>query len=128
MQERKERAQTLDLLERRQMLAAHISGSSVIYANIQSAVDAAPPGATVTVDAGSYAGQVVVAKPLTIKGARAGVDGRSNLRGVAESLVTGDNSGGIVTSSFRITASDVTIDGFEIAGETSTDDTRGAAI
>ena len=71
----------VDRLEGRQLMAAHVAGGTVAYATIQAAVNAAPAGGTVTVDAGSYAETVAVNKPLTILGAQAGVDARGNARG-----------------------------------------------
>ena len=72
---------TMDLLERRQMLAAYVQGIPVSFATIQAAVDAASSGGVVTVDAGTYHERVVINKPgLTVRGAKWGVDARSNLR------------------------------------------------
>src|SRR5215471_11177329 len=83
----------VEQLENRRMLAAHIVGSSTVYSTIQAAVDAALTGAVITVDAGSYKESVVVGKSLTIKGAQAGADARSNARlngnTALESTVTG---------------------------------------
>src|SRR4051812_13128504 len=70
----------LQALEARQLLAAHIVGSATVYATIQAAVDDAVAGATVTVDAGSYAEKVSITKSLTIKGAQAGNDARQSSR------------------------------------------------
>src|SRR3954470_10879596 len=67
-------------LEGRQLLAAHIQGDATVYNTIQSAVDAATPGAIINVDAGTYSEWVVVNKSLTLRGAKAGVDARSNTR------------------------------------------------
>ncbi|HET6246541.1 MAG TPA: NPCBM/NEW2 domain-containing protein [Tepidisphaeraceae bacterium] len=106
------------------MLAAHILGSSTVYSTIQAAVDAAPAGATITVDAGSYAEEVTVYKSLTIDGAQAGVDARTNTRRAAaaagnESVITGATGSSGVSSSFYVTANDVTIDGFTVQGSTA---------
>lgn len=80
-----------ETLEARRLLAAQIVGSSTVYQTIQAAVDAAAPNATITVDPGVYSELVTVYKTLTIKGAQAGVDGRSNARTStsAESIVNG---------------------------------------
>jgi fibronectin type 3 domain-containing protein len=120
-------------LEGRQLFAAHVVGDPTVYASIQAAVDAALPNAVINVDAGSYAEQVSIFKPLTINGARSGSDARSNQRlasgGAGESVLTGatfpDNT---VSSIFRIGADGVTIDGFTLQGETSQGDTTGAAV
>ena len=94
--------------EPRLLLAAHVAGSTISYATIQAAVDAAPVGGTVTVDAGTYAGPITVSKTLTLKGANAGVDARG-ARG-AESVISTSTIG------ITVTASDVTIDGFDVVG------------
>ncbi len=122
----------VEAAERRQLLAAHVVGSAVAYGTIQAAVDAAPAGGTVTVDAGTYAEQVTIAKPLTVLGARTGVDARSSGRPTAtastESVVVGAVSAGVHSSAFHVLANDVTIDGFTVTGETNPDDQLGAGI
>src|SRR6185312_12165964 len=102
-------------LEGRVFLAAHIVGNSAVFATIQAAVDAASPGATITVDPGNYPELVGVNKSLTIKGAQAGVDARSNVRAgspAGESVVCGESVGSATSSGFYVVANDVTIDGF----------------
>ncbi len=122
----------LEPLEPRVLLAAHVAGSTVAYATIQAAVNAAPSGGTVTVDAGTYAEQVTISKPLTVLGAQTGVDARSSGRPTAtattESVVVGAVSGTVHSSAFHVLANDVTIDGFTVTGETSEDDQLGAGI
>jgi hypothetical protein len=120
-------------MERRRLLAAHVAGSSVVYTTIQAAVNAAPVGGTVTVDAGTYAEEVTVTTAsLTILGAQAGIDGRTASRkaatGATESLVTGAVAGSVHSAAFHVLANDVTIDGFTVAGETSQDELLGAGI
>lgn len=100
----------LERLEDRLVPAAHIGDAT--YATIQAAVDAANPGALITVDPGKYAEQVTVNKSVTLEGAQAGITGGAASRYQAlnsESLVTG-TTGAV----FNITASNVTIDGFTI--------------
>ncbi len=122
---------TFEFLERREMLAAHIVGSAALYTTIQAAVDAASPGATVTVDPGQYNEMVWIGKQLTVRGAAAGIDARSNGRATAqESVLNGvlnpvDNTRG---ASFYIAADDVTIDGFTVQNETSQSVISGAGI
>ena len=110
-------------LETRTFLAAHITGSTTVYSTIQAAVNAASVNAIITVDAGTYPELVTITKSLTIRGAQAGVDARSNLRrsGANESTLTGTTNAtdGMITSSFYINANDVTIDGFTVQGNTS---------
>lgn len=96
------------------------------YFSIQSAVNAAHSGDTITVCAGTYHELVTVNKQLTLLGAQAGVDARSATRTglpATESVVDG-NSG---TTSFYVTANDVTINGFTVQGATI-DNVFGAGI
>ena len=99
----------VERLERRRMLAAHVVGSTVSYATIQAAVNAAAAGSTVTVDAGTYNETVSIDQPLTLRGANAGVDGRGTRK--AESIVYATQT------VFHVYANDVTIDGFTIEGD-----------
>ena len=121
----------VESLENRCLLAAHVLGSSSVYSTIQGAVNAAPVGGTITVDAGTYPELVTVNKRLTLRGAEAGNDARSNMwwaNPAGQSSVTGSvQSTGLVTSAFYITANDVTIDGFFVQGNTS-NNTYGAGI
>ena len=59
----------VEMLERRRLLAAHVAGSSTVYNAIQDAVNAAPAGGIVTVDAGIYDQRVTIDKSLTLRGA-----------------------------------------------------------
>ena len=103
-----ERFNIFEPLEGRQLYAAHVAGDSTVYSTIQAAVDAAAPGATINVDAGTYNETVVITQPMTIRGAQAGVDAR-NMRGT-ESIVFATQT------VFDVRANDVTIDGFTIEG------------
>lgn len=80
------------------------------YYDIQPAVDAANADDIIEVSAGEYEETVVVNKPLTLKGANAGVSG-SDSRG-AESVIIPQGWYGI-----KIESDDVTIDGFTIDGD-----------
>jgi hypothetical protein len=120
-----------ETLEGRQLFAAHIAGSATIYATIQAAVDAAKPGAVIDVDAGTYSENVGIYKALTLRGAQAGADARSNARlsGAAETILNGQlNGDGTRSSSFFVGADNVTLDGFIVQGETSRSLTSGAGI
>jgi nitrous oxidase accessory protein NosD len=120
---------TLEQLEVRRMMAAHIVGSTVSYSTIQAAVNAASAGSVITVDAGTYNEEVTVNKSLTIEGAKAGIDARSTARATgAETIVDGTSNSSGRTTSFYITASNVTIDGFTIQGETNESVSMGAGI
>ena len=121
-------ANGLERLEPRQLLSATVVGSPTVYPTIQAAVNAAPAGGTVRVTAGTYAELVTVAKPLTLLGAQAGVDARSLSRGRGESVVDGQDFGcGNRSSAFDVTANNVTIDGFTVQGQTSSN-VYGAGI
>ena len=111
----------VESLERRALLAAHIAGNPVIYQTIQAAVDAAAPNSVITVDPGVYPELVGIDEPLTIRGANWGIDPRGGARqdSSKETIVTGESVGSAISSGFYIAASDVTIDGFTVQGNTS---------
>lgn len=121
---------SIETLEGRLMLAAHIVGSSTVYATIQAAVNAASAGATINVDAGTYPEEVTISKTLTLRGAEAGVDARTRAGGssAVESVVSGAVSGSTHSCAFYINANDVVIDGFTVQGETSGSSSTGAGI
>jgi parallel beta-helix repeat protein len=78
------------------------------YRTIQSAVDAAPVGATVLVCAGAYEENVRVGKRLILRGARFGVDGRTRtLASTGEAVVISDRP-------FFLGADDIVLDGFTV--------------
>jgi nitrous oxidase accessory protein len=66
---------------------------------LQSRIDAAAPGATVTIEAGDYRGDLVIDKPL-------------RLVGVGWPRLVGSGEGSVV----RVRADDVTVQGFDIDG------------
>src|SRR5688572_15173404 len=95
--------QAVEMLEPRRLFAAHIVGNPTVFATIQAAVNAAVAGQTITVDPGVYSELVSVHKQLTIKGPKAGIDGRSNLRSdrAQEAVVNGKlNASGTRGTSF----------------------------
>ncbi len=120
----------LEQLEQRRLMTAQIVGSSTVYSTIQAAVNAASPGAVINVTAGTYNEEVTVNKSLTIEGAKAGVDAWSSSRSnaAAESIVDGVSGSGGESMAFYITASNVTIDGFTVQGETNESVSDGAGI
>jgi nitrous oxidase accessory protein NosD len=89
---------------------------------IQEAVNRLTDGAltganrTINVAAGVYSELVNVNKPLTLLGAQAGVDARTRAVPPADESVVNGNAG---TTSFFVTANDVTIDGFTVEGQTN---------
>ncbi|HEX3355651.1 MAG TPA: NPCBM/NEW2 domain-containing protein [Tepidisphaeraceae bacterium] len=126
------RRAAFELLEGRQLLAAHVVGDSTSYATIQAAVNAAPAGATINVDAGTYNEEVTISKELTIRGAQAGVDARGNARlnaaSTTETIIDGVSTAAGRTPSFLIKANDVTIDGFMIQGNSTSDISQEAGL
>jgi titin len=116
-------SRAFETLEQRRLLSARIIGNATVFATIQAAVDAAAANAVINVDPGTYSEQVTVAKTLTIRGAGASIDARSNARqnSTAESVVNGFlNSDGTRTTSFYLNANNIVLDGFTIEGQTST--------
>jgi hypothetical protein len=77
------------------------------FGTIQAAVNAANPHDILVADPGMYHENVTINRPLTLEGARHGVDART--RSGAESIVDGWGA-----APFYVTANDVTIDGFTI--------------
>ncbi|MCB1718701.1 MAG: hypothetical protein KDK05_26495, partial [Candidatus Competibacteraceae bacterium] len=83
-------------------------------AELQDAVDVAAAGATVNVGDGTFAGNVAVNKALTLLG-----DGFS----ATTTVTVADSSAGMT-----VTASDVTIDGFQFTGDGSPADATGVLV
>src|SRR5581483_6918097 len=79
--------------------------------------------------AGTYSEQITINKPLTLRGAKAGIDARSR-GGAGESILTGVNTTNGVTFAVKIAASNVTLDGFKVQGQTTkaTDASAGVII
>ncbi|HYC48492.1 MAG TPA: hypothetical protein VED01_23715, partial [Burkholderiales bacterium] len=76
------------------------------YASIQDAIDNATAGDTIVIAAGSFVGDIIIDKQLTIQGANQGVSGTDPLRG-AESVI----DGGIY-----VHADGVLLDGVQVLG------------
>src|SRR3954468_1360786 len=120
---------SFEQLESRQMMAAHIVGNATNYATIQAAINVAASGAVINVDPGTYIEQITISKPLTLRGSQAGIDARSTTR-KNEAILTGIKVTSGVTNALKISASNVTIDGFTIQGQTTqaTDTSAGVII
>ncbi len=98
---------------------ADTSCAAAAYATIQSAVDAAVPGTTVHVCAGTFPGGVTIPSTLsglTLDGAQQGVDARTRtVPASQESIITSSGtqaSGG--SNGISVFANNVTVDGFTI--------------
>jgi nitrous oxidase accessory protein len=81
---------------------------------IQPRIDAAPPGATLVIDAGTYRGDLIIDKPL-------------RLIGTGRPLIEGSGTGSVI----RIRAAGVTVDGFDVDGRGGGDlgrDTSGIHV
>ena len=83
------------------------------FGSIQAALDAANPGDTILIAPGTYAGNFVIDKAVTLLGANAGVDPNSGVR-TAETIIT-DPDGG-ANKIILVSSSDVTIKGFTFQG------------
>lgn len=79
------------------------------YSTIQEAINAAKAGDTITVSSGTYNEAITINKSLTLLGAGANINPIEGGRSTGESILTG-------TYPVTITASDVTLNGFEIQG------------
>jgi len=81
---------------------------------IQAAVIAATAGDTIQVCAGVYPEVVIVNKSLTLLGAQAGNDARTRTIAAATESIVGTAGGAFVFS-----ANNITLDGFELTGQTA---------
>ena len=80
------------------------------YTSVQTAINNAPGGGTVTVSAGTYSETVTIDKPLTLRGAKSGNDARNRtVNDGSESIINGGSQSALV-----IKSNNVTVDGFQI--------------
>lgn len=97
--------------------AADRNCRSAGYSTVQAAVDAAPPGSTVVVCRGSYTGDVIVSKRLTVVGQHGAViRGSSTAHGNCDQLgPSGPGSApclaGLTIKSGNVTVEDLTVTG-----------------
>jgi parallel beta-helix repeat protein len=120
----------MDCLEGRSLLSTlfvNTTGShsgQPAFTTIQGAVNAAKPGDTIDVDAGTYHENVVINKTLALKGAQAGVNPITGLRTNPANESTVD--GGITITA---NTSSVGVDGFSLndPGSVALADQQGAA-
>jgi hypothetical protein len=106
----------LETLEDRLAPAVHDVTSGGTFTTIQLAINAANPGDTILVDAGTYNESVTVNKSVTLLGANAGVNPNTGTRGAETIVEPGPNSSFDTSSVILVTASNVTIDGFTVQG------------
>jgi hypothetical protein len=85
------------------------------YSTIQAAVTAAPDNATVYVCAGAYAEDVTIDKPLTLLGARWGVDARTERTDTSAETIWSPGQSGKDAAAYA-GAMTGTIDGFTFSG------------
>lgn len=85
------------------------------HETIQSAINAASPGDTIAVSAGTYAEDIVVDRSVKLYGPNVGIDPVDGVRVAEATLIPGTDFGanGVVV----IEAADVEIDGFTIDGD-----------
>lgn len=84
------------------------------YLTIQAAIDAAADNDVIVAGAGIFSETLTINKPLTLKGAQAGVDPRTTtglraIDGLTETIITSPRTTVLV----NVTSSDVIIDGFQ---------------
>jgi len=101
------------------IVAAPLSAATIDvpadHATIQAAVNAASPGDTIVVAAGTYNEFVTITKSLTLLGEQAGVDARTGRPLASESIVDGSGLAGVIWVNGN--GISVTIDGFTLQSD-----------
>jgi hypothetical protein len=92
------------------------SCDSATFSTIQSAVDAAAPGATINVCAGTYAEDVVVSTPLSLQGRDAVIAAVPTTTQMCDQLGPGGPGSAPCLAGVTIKSSDVSISGFTVQG------------
>jgi len=104
--------------------AATISGTDVFYGTIQDAIFDANEGDVVNVLSGFYLENIFISKPLSLRGALAGINPVGGRVG-DESVIDGGSNHAITIG---IGVENVTIDGFTITVSSKPDNAQGAGI
>jgi autotransporter-associated beta strand protein/parallel beta-helix repeat protein len=89
----------------------HSTGSSDTDSSIQRGIEAASSGNTVNVEAGTFTGDLVVDKSLTLNGAQAGIDPGTSVP-ATESVIMGTGANAPIEINSGV--NNVTINGFDI--------------
>src|SRR5450631_3419288 len=98
--------------------ASLVCNTGCFFKSIQAAISAAQPGATITVGAGNYYENLVVDKPLTVRGA-----GTKTVIYPAVSMpicAGGSLCGGTASNIILVQASNVTLTGLWLKGDNPT--------
>jgi hypothetical protein len=104
--------------------AARIDNGYLYYGSIQDAISNTEIGQTVNVLNGIFNENIIIDRPLTLKGLQAGINPNENLLQL-QSLIVGDTTHAIsITSGL----SQVTIDGFTITISNKSNSANGAGI
>jgi parallel beta-helix repeat protein len=103
-------------------------GGQPAFTTIQAGVNAAKAGDTVEVGSGTYNGNVAVNKPLTILGARANINPNQSTVitsaptvAPAVSIIGIQPLPSVINGSFKVTANNVTLNGFTVENQFGTD-------
>ena len=100
--------------------AADRNCASAAYSTVQSALDVAPSGGTVVVCRGTYTGDVVISKPVTLTGNQGAViHGSSTSTATCEQLGSHGSSTAPCLAAITIKSGNVKVQGFTVTGATA---------